>query len=125
MRRHLFAFAAAVSLLLSALAIVHWYARLDMYDLLIINARTGEGRIATPSEELWYKQKPLLAAAAFAALPVLWTGLTLNRARGAAIRWRRRIANLCAGCGYDLAGNTSGVCPECGMAIKSNVKVTT
>jgi hypothetical protein len=23
----------------------------------------------------------------------------------------------CAACGYDLTGNTSGVCPECGTAI--------
>jgi hypothetical protein len=26
-------------------------------------------------------------------------------------RWRR---GLCARCGYDLTGNVSGVCPECG-----------
>ncbi|MFM9994899.1 MAG: hypothetical protein ACKVU4_03760 [Phycisphaerales bacterium] len=23
---------------------------------------------------------------------------------------------MCAGCGYDLAGNTTGICPECGTA---------
>ena len=23
----------------------------------------------------------------------------------------------CEGCGYDLTGNTSGTCPECGEAI--------
>ena len=30
-----------------------------------------------------------------------------------------RIINpgLCSSCGYDLTGNTSGVCPECGVAI--------
>jgi hypothetical protein len=35
-------------------------------------------------------------------------------------RWRRlyRIARgCCAQCGYDLTGNISGVCPECGMVI--------
>lgn len=26
-------------------------------------------------------------------------------------------AGVCAGCGYDLNGNVSGVCPECGLAI--------
>ena len=26
---------------------------------------------------------------------------------------------VCVGCGYDLTGNTSGVSPECGRAIKS------
>lgn len=32
-------------------------------------------------------------------------------------RWRRRErekAGECINCGYDLRGNTSGVCPECG-----------
>jgi hypothetical protein len=32
---------------------------------------------------------------------------------------RRRVRlreNLCPGCGYDLRGNASGVCPECGNA---------
>ena len=31
--------------------------------------------------------------------------------------WLRRIeenAGLCATCGYNLTGNVSGVCPECG-----------
>ncbi len=28
--------------------------------------------------------------------------------------WRRRRYNLCLTCGYDLTGNVSGVCPECG-----------
>ena len=27
---------------------------------------------------------------------------------------RRRAAGECLGCGYSLAGNLSGVCPECG-----------
>jgi hypothetical protein len=30
--------------------------------------------------------------------------------------WRRRHG-LCVRCGYDLTGNTSGVCPECGVNI--------
>ncbi len=31
-------------------------------------------------------------------------------------RWRRRKRGLCVRCGYNLAGNVSGVCPECGEA---------
>ena len=32
-------------------------------------------------------------------------------------RIRRRITcGLCPACGYDLTGNVSGVCPECGRA---------
>lgn len=30
--------------------------------------------------------------------------------------WRRRRRGLCLGCGYDLTGNVSGVCPECGRS---------
>lgn len=29
----------------------------------------------------------------------------------------RRAFGLCAACGYDLSGNQSGVCPECGAAV--------
>ena len=30
---------------------------------------------------------------------------------------RRRPTNLCAECGYNLTGNVSGRCPECGTSI--------
>ena len=30
---------------------------------------------------------------------------------------RRRIRGLCLNCGYDLHGNESDVCPECGAAV--------
>lgn len=29
-------------------------------------------------------------------------------------RWRRRRRGLCRRCGYNLEGNVSGLCPECG-----------
>ena len=47
----------------------------------------------------------------FAAYP------TLALIRGPLRRWRRRKRRLCLRCGYDLRGNVSGVCPECGTAI--------
>ena len=34
--------------------------------------------------------------------------------RGPVRRWRRRWKGLCIACGYDLTGNVTGVCPECG-----------
>ncbi|MGD2111004.1 MAG: hypothetical protein PVI86_16630 [Phycisphaerae bacterium] len=34
--------------------------------------------------------------------------------RGPLRRWRRRRKGLCIKCGYNLAGNMTGVCPECG-----------
>lgn len=41
-------------------------------------------------------------------------------------RDRKRIpSNCCQGCGYNLTGNTSGICPECGVQIgdQSTTKV--
>jgi hypothetical protein len=32
-------------------------------------------------------------------------------------RLRRIRRGLCTDCGYDLTGNTSGTCPECGRAV--------
>ncbi len=37
--------------------------------------------------------------------------------RGPLRRRRRRKRGLCVGCGYDLTGNITGVCPECGVPI--------
>jgi hypothetical protein len=36
------------------------------------------------------------------------------RQRGAARSRECAESGCCGGCGYDLTGNTSGVCPECG-----------
>jgi predicted RNA-binding Zn-ribbon protein involved in translation (DUF1610 family) len=30
----------------------------------------------------------------------------------------RQHRNACSSCGYNLTGNTSGVCPECGSKIE-------
>ena len=35
-------------------------------------------------------------------------------------RWARARKGLCAKCGYDLSGNVSGRCPECGEAVDHN-----
>ena len=32
-------------------------------------------------------------------------------------RWRRQHKGLCLKCGYNLTGNVTGVCPECGHEI--------
>jgi hypothetical protein len=48
-----------------------------------------------------------LVAAAFALLPTV-------RLAAATRRWRRVRRGLCPSCGYNLTGNVSGVCPECG-----------
>lgn len=42
-------------------------------------------------------------------------GAWLASGPGKRRRENRRAANLCEACGYSLAGNTSGICPECGL----------
>ena len=51
------------------------------------------------------------AVATLAAYP------TVAFIRGPLRRWRRRRRGLCVACGYDLTGNTTGVCSECGEAV--------
>ena len=51
-----------------------------------------------------------LLVAAFASYP------TIAFIRGPLRRWRRHRKGLCLRCGYNLVGNVSGVCSECGEA---------
>jgi hypothetical protein len=52
-------------------------------------------------------------------------GLVSGVAAGTMLAWRRRrlrwrLAGRCDCCGYNLTGNVSGVCPECGVAVKGD-----
>ena len=42
---------------------------------------------------------------------------TIAFTRGLLRRYRRRRKGLCLKCGYDLTGNVTGVCSECGQPI--------
>ena len=56
-----------------------------------------------------------LLLAVLSPLPAVWIGTMIRRFR----LYRRRRLNdrtHCHTCGYDLTGNVSGVCPECGQA---------
>jgi hypothetical protein len=78
---------------------------------------------------------PILAASVFLGLKKwLWDGQSFPRMLAPMIAlgpfavgiWvgsrrvvnRRRRNKLCLTCGYDLTGNVSGVCPECGTAVE-------
>lgn len=50
----------------------------------------------------------------WAVLLLLWAYPALMFARGPLRRYRRRKRGLCTQCAYDLTGNLSGICPECG-----------
>ena len=56
----------------------------------------------------------------FAVLP-LWVLFAATAIPGAVLWWlegRRAAPNRCRSCRYDLTGNVSGVCPECGTKIE-------
>jgi hypothetical protein len=57
----------------------------------------------------------------FALPPLLWLAFPGRRLY---VRRRRRRLGLCLRCGYDLTGNASGKCSECGEAVKAERRVT-
>jgi hypothetical protein len=44
---------------------------------------------------------------------------TIAFIRGPVRRWHRRRRGMCAQCGYNLTGNVSGICPECGSPVQA------
>src|SRR5206468_4099930 len=67
------------------------------------------------------RMAPFYAVAVpFALPPLLWLAL---RSRRACVMRRRRLG-LCPRCGYDLRGNTSGKCSECGEAVPAVRRLT-
>lgn len=55
----------------------------------------------------------------FAPLMLLATIVTIVVVRRPLRQYRRHKRGLCLKCSYDLTGNESGVCPECGKAVRS------
>ena len=63
---------------------------------------------------VWFRQ--WLLTPILLAYPTITTCLYYGR------RYRRRRRNLCVQCGYNLTGNTSGRCPDCGTNIVTAAK---
>lgn len=92
--------------------------RLDSSDVvqegLVDFAGFGWSRLVMPYQGGRVLNRSLLMPAwapvvLFAAYP------TIAFIRGPLRRWRRRRTGRCIRCGYDLTGNASGRCPECGQ----------
>jgi len=61
---------------------------------------------------LYYVRFPTWSAAVILGVFPAWAFAT-----GPLRRWRRRRKGLCVRCGYNLTGNESGRCPECGSEL--------
>ncbi|MGD8451537.1 MAG: hypothetical protein PVJ57_06935 [Phycisphaerae bacterium] len=49
---------------------------------------------------------------------LVWIWMCSRVFRKARLRRERAWQGHCVNCGYNLTGNTSGVCPECGTAVQ-------
>lgn len=49
-------------------------------------------------------------------VPVFFLFMWRVKRRAARVEFRRKNG-ICVNCGYDLRGNTTGVCPECGESV--------
>ena len=73
----------------------------------------------TDSSGLWSISGSVRTRFAWGVAVLLAIYPTIAFVRGAIRyrRYRRRKRGFCANCGYDLTGNVTGVCSECGVAI--------
>jgi hypothetical protein len=69
--------------------------------------RRGSGGLS--GRGWWIVAAPVWLPAAPCAAIGLWLPLKA---------WRRRRGGCCVVCGYSLAGNTTGICPECGTSAR-------
>jgi len=81
------------------------------FTLFAVTPLTSAGRVTLVAIPYWS------IVATTGALPIVYLARMLRR------RTRNRIG-ACVRCSYSLTGNTSGVCPECGISIRQQSKVT-
>ncbi len=83
------------------------------------------GKLTREEEHIRATTQPLqcfFQAPLWALITVAAVYPTVAFIRGPVRRWRRRKKGACLKCGYDLTGNVTGVCPECGTAISETPK---
>ncbi|MCK6482701.1 MAG: hypothetical protein HUU22_02770 [Phycisphaerae bacterium] len=73
----------------------------------------NEGSYRQPFLTFFQAAAPVKVAFVALALGFMYAGLLLFHDR---LRWKRTqfVHGFCSTCGYDLRGNVSGICPECG-----------
>jgi ribosomal protein L37E len=72
----------------------------------------------TRGEPIWLPETSTIAGEKDLTIP-LWLGVLLFGIPAGFLIWRDRHTTLsqCQRCGYDLTGNVSGTCPECGSPV--------
>lgn len=85
-------------------------------------------RIHDPGEVTWIPRSYFHSGHLWGVNVPLWLPFLLLSAyptialvRGPVRRYRRRRKGLCIKCGYNLSGNVSAVCPECGRSFRSPI----
>ena len=108
----------------------HWVAFLDPGGLTVEHGpytwRTRPRQYFAPPFAGFFYAHHRTASQEYRALKMpYWAVLLLFSAyptialiRGPLRRWRRRRRGLCVNCAYNLTGNVSGVCPECGSLVQ-------
>ena len=118
MRRRIFSFASLLSLLLWLVTAAVWIRSNYHHDSKRVGdffAISSDGSVlvahfvpdGVKDLEFFYWKWTLL----FSVLPVLWIFIWW-------LKRRQPREGRCRTCHYDLTGNTSGTCPECGSPIR-------
>lgn len=86
---------------------------------LIGSSREGNGDFRTPVVALsWQRDRLYIAHWLCIAPAIIFLTGSVSNSWLRSCRCRRRCpAGLCTRCSYDLTGNVSSVCPECGLRI--------
>lgn len=73
-----------------------------------------------PGVQLWLPERSHLFNGSTLVVAPLWIPIVVFAFPTMYLFWRDRrriLPHCCQTCGYDLTGNVSGVCPECGETI--------
>lgn len=87
------------------------------FDVWLVAPAWAPVAVWDVSTDLFRFDKPWLTLAAVDGSYATCFAATLllrRRTRRRSLRSRRLVAGRCTECGYDLTGNVSGTCPECG-----------
>ena len=94
----------------------HYYEKGELYGAIWVatDATISLCVSLNPHEVRWIHLPGSLVLLLLALYP------TITFVRGPLRRYRRREKGCCLKCGYNLTGNVSGVCPECGEPAGQN-----